>query len=426
MTSLDQAFLKAYLRRHAAAAHSPAIVGKAVLSLGDVQIETIQQNSGTGCSDARDSTEDDPTGQCGGSYRKHTPPTSTLPGGQKMPNHLFDGANKECESADTKEPKGGSLPVLSVNHAERAFVASTSVTDVGAQARPLAAQNSVVGSDQPNPPDISRVQKLDKTESAKTAKSIPACLAKPTAECESTAADASRALAESCTGSFFSPQYMVDRVHWPSASIRLALAAGTAIDGIVDPLLAKYPGRGIALGLSSPHPQRGCTTVVLSVARRLLQRGLEVAVVDADFAHPMLAQRLGLLPELGWESVVDPPKPVAEVAIRVKDEPLTVIPWLAHSAKNQPASPPPLQVVLSTLEKNHDFVLVDLGMLLLEHIAEWAALEVFLKGLKGMLLVVSTRDLSDPRIQELAEKLSRSGMEPTGIIENFAPLRMAA
>ncbi len=48
----------------------------------------------------------------------------------------------------------------------------------------------------------------------------------------------------------------------------------------------------------------GRTTVAMSLARRAAAQGASCVLVDADFAQPELAPRLGIVAELGWSQVV--------------------------------------------------------------------------------------------------------------------------
>ena len=86
------------------------------------------------------------------------------------------------------------------------------------------------------------------------------------------------------------------------------------------------------LGLASCASGEGVTTLLLAAARKLLDQGRKVVLVDANWSNPQLAQSLGLLPQLGWEETLCGGLPLEEVVIESLADGLAVLPVRGPSA----------------------------------------------------------------------------------------------
>jgi hypothetical protein len=118
-----------------------------------------------------------------------------------------------------------------------------------------------------------------------------------------------------CDGRGFEPLLQVDGFVWPSGCTRLSTSSGGQIDQLADALTGGLDRGQRVLAVSACHRADGCTTLLLCVAQSLARRGLKIALVDADTDNPLLAQRLGLVPEAGWEAVLAGRLPLGEVTI---------------------------------------------------------------------------------------------------------------
>ena len=141
-------------------------------------------------------------------------------------------------------------------------------------------------------------------------------------------------------GSSLKPTFQVDRFAWPKPCDTLLEVADATLGQLAEALMAESRGGRKAWYLTSTRRAEGRTTLAICVARYLAQRGVPVALVDADFQNPQLARRLGVLPQVGWESVLDGSAPLGDAMIHATGAGVTLLPLLstcidpAHVSQN--------------------------------------------------------------------------------------------
>ena len=219
------------------------------------------------------------------------------------------------------------------------------------------------------------------------------------------------------------PMLQVDRVSWPEVCERLAKAATGPLDDVADALERAVVARQKIVGVCSHERGEGCTTTLAAAALRMLARGLRVAVVDADLAEPQLAQRLALLPEIGWEEVVAGTMPLAEVMIESLADGLVVLPWCGPrtSGGETLLSHPPRTGILDPLRSQYDLVLVDLGAIGRKRgsTGESAACSGA-PWLDAVVLVRDVRHTPRQHLTQIQEYLEAANVPQAGMAENFA------
>jgi Mrp family chromosome partitioning ATPase len=220
----------------------------------------------------------------------------------------------------------------------------------------------------------------------------------------------------------FQPSFQVDSFAWPSGCARLRMAAPDEIDQLAGALEDERDAGRQVVAMSGCRRGDGCTTLLLCVARRLAERGLRVAMIDADFDNPLLARRLGLLPEAGWEEVFAARVPVAEVTIESVQDRLAVLPLCGSlpcracpgSEPTDPAS------ALDSLRQHYDLVLVDLGQF-----GESPARAV-IDWIDAAVLVHNVRVASREELDRTRRRMRAAGLVEAGVAENFVELRKSA
>ncbi|NLE39890.1 MAG: CpsD/CapB family tyrosine-protein kinase [Pirellulaceae bacterium] len=240
-----------------------------------------------------------------------------------------------------------------------------------------------------------------------------ASVARPGACAENTPATTT----ETESSSAFRPMLQVDAFAWPSALTEASEASLGQFDAAAAAILElKGLGPGV-IGLAGGAGKVGCTTTLLAVAARLAQRGVRIAMVDANEASPTLASCLGLLPSVGWEDVVAGREPVAETLIESVEDRLALLPLcnpkeLARVSDAALASSR-AAAVLAILRDHFDLVLVDLG------IADSAG-RAMDGAVDEAVLVTDARRLSKDDVLDRCDILERRGIVCAGVIENFA------
>lgn len=221
-------------------------------------------------------------------------------------------------------------------------------------------------------------------------------------------------------GNRFQPAYQVDQFAWSPTAGKLSLSAGIQLDRLADGLAGGLSEGQNVIGLGACSRGEGCTTLLLCAARRLAQHGLNVLLVDADFDHPCLARRLGLMPETGWEDVLAGRVPVAEAVVESIQDRLSVLPLRGLSAEQDCSAGIAVDPAasLAPLREHYDLVLVDLGELN-EGRPAGQPLEAAAQWLDAVVLVHNVRSTPQTELMQTRSRLQVAGIAEVGIAENF-------
>ena len=219
----------------------------------------------------------------------------------------------------------------------------------------------------------------------------------------------------------FRPLLEVDAFQWPPECDRLRRAAADQWEHLAEQLAEQAALGRKLVAISGCRRGDGCTTLILSVAPRLVERGLKVLLVDADFQRPLLARRLGLLPEYGWERVLAGRAAPAEVIIESLQDrlallPLCQMPSALGDDRGATADP---SVSLGQVREHYDVVLIDLGRFH-RHEAQGTPLEPRASWIEAVVLVRNTRSTPEEDLARHRRRIRAAGIHEVGIVENFA------
>ena len=226
----------------------------------------------------------------------------------------------------------------------------------------------------------------------------------------------------------FQPAFQVDSFAWPSGCARLGMVARDQMEQLADALIAGQEEGQQVVAMSGCRRGDGCTTLLLCVARRLAERGLEVAMVDADFDNPLLARRLGLLPDAGWEQVLTARAAVNEVIIESIQDRLAVLPLCGTlPCRGSPARglPDPVSS-LNVLREHYDLVLVDLGAFGEGMGSGGENSRAVVNWIDAVVLVRDVRTTRQAELNRIRQRVQAAGLVEAGIAENFVELRKSA
>ncbi len=160
----------------------------------------------------------------------------------------------------------------------------------------------------------------------------------------------------------FRPIFEVDRFGWPAVVDKLLASQQDIFAPVVEQIRSAAEVGIRMVGIAGCRSGIGCTTVLLSLARKIAQRGKRVAMVDANFAAGNLADTLGLELDAGWEDALTGRTPLAECVVRSMADDIALLPL-----RGPVADPIDLLAGIQTsisagvLRHHYEVVLFDLG-----------------------------------------------------------------
>ena len=214
------------------------------------------------------------------------------------------------------------------------------------------------------------------------------------------------------------PLWEVDELQWPTTVERLvsdktgyfAHASGRLLAAVRDGLRT--------LAISGSRRGEGRTTLALALARAAAKAGIQVAVIDADFARPQLAARIGLEIHHGWQDAATGLVPLSETAIRSLADNVTVLPLEASAARTGlTLADPRVTATLRAAAATFELVIVDLGPLGISDELLFPAEEAC--PLDAAIVVRDLRYASAAESEDIGQRLVAAGIEAVGIAENF-------
>lgn len=153
-----------------------------------------------------------------------------------------------------------------------------------------------------------------------------------------------------------------------------------------------------------------------------------MAVVDADFDNPLLARRLGLLPDAGWEEILTARAAAKEVIIESIQDRLAVLPLCgALPCQGSPARglPDPISS-LNVLREHYDLVLVDLGEFGDGTVGVDGSSRAVIRWIDAVVLVRDVRTTRQAELDRIRQRVEAAGLVEAGIAENFVEVRKSA
>ena len=219
----------------------------------------------------------------------------------------------------------------------------------------------------------------------------------------------------------FQPRLHIDAVAWPEASERLCRVADGQINRVADAVQKAAQSGSRLVGLAGFSLSEGCTTVLLAIAKRLVEVGCKTLLLDADVVNPGLPERLGLKVDFGWREAALGQIALEEVVAESDHENLALLPYCASHTQGAAEIPQDeaIQRVLARLRKHYDLVLADLGSSLTAGGRDGVLAGELAKRMDVVLTVQNVRTTSAPRLAMLRQHIRRLGVAEAGVIENF-------
>jgi Mrp family chromosome partitioning ATPase len=221
------------------------------------------------------------------------------------------------------------------------------------------------------------------------------------------------------------PVWEVDRFHWPRTCEKLLADERGYLRGAGEKLAAAVADGLKTLAITGSRRGEGRTTLALCLARVAARAGIQVALVDGDFARPTLATRLGLDVAHGWQDAALGQIPLSEAAIRSLADNITVLPLEVSAAgRALTLADPRVTATLRAAVATFELVIIDLGPL------GPGERMMFPPGeacpLDATIVVRDLRFAAVAESQDVGERLYDAGIEAVGIAENFVDEEMPA
>ena len=216
----------------------------------------------------------------------------------------------------------------------------------------------------------------------------------------------------------FQPQWEVDQFQWPDVIDRLCQRAGDAIAAACAAIQATCDSGQKVLAITGVEESMGSTTLLMTLGRELAKSGMRVAIVDADFDRPTLAERTGLRIQHGWEATLTGSLPLEEVTVASLQDNVTLVPLVARQGVSSTMASLHAAKHLRRLREHFDVVLIDAGVGS-ENVAALAtataddALDI------AVLLTVDQRRSQPAATSEMVGRLRHCGIQSIQLGETF-------
>jgi Mrp family chromosome partitioning ATPase len=241
----------------------------------------------------------------------------------------------------------------------------------------------------------------------------------PPAETPETSAESAAApLEEAKSTPPAAPLWEVDRFHWPRTCEKLFADEQGYLSQAGDKLVAAVQDGLRVLAITGTRRGEGRTTLALCLARAAAQAGIQVAVMDADFARPQLASKIALEVAYGWQDAALGRIPLSEAAIKSLHDGVTALPLeSALVTRGLSLADPRVTATIRAAAATFELLILDLGPIGPGEQLAFPPGEP--SPLDAAIVVRDLRFATATESGTLCESLQDSGIEAVGIAENF-------
>jgi Mrp family chromosome partitioning ATPase len=238
------------------------------------------------------------------------------------------------------------------------------------------------------------------------------------AEAAAAEAKTEAAVEDKAAGRAASPLWEVDQFHWPRTCEKLFADEQGYLSRAGDKLLAAVQDGLKVLAITGTRRGEGRTTLALCLARAAAQAGVQVAVMDADFARPQLASKIALEVQFGWQDAALGRVPLSEAAVKSIHDRVTVLPLESASAtRGLSLADPRVTATIRAASATFELLILDMGPLASSDQLTFPAGEGC--PFDAAIVVRDLRFATATESQTVGEALQDAGVEAVGIAENF-------
>jgi Mrp family chromosome partitioning ATPase len=214
--------------------------------------------------------------------------------------------------------------------------------------------------------------------------------------------------------------YQVDHFIWPEICERLAAIADNPLEHLAEDLAGTSAGEGTVVAVVGCRRGEGATTLTLATARKMARGRRRTILVDADLDDAQLARQLGIQPESGLEDVLSGRMSLAEVIVESVEDSLALLPLRCPLAATESALKYLVQD-LKSLRGHYDLILVKLGPLGDGNPTGSFVARSLASQIDTAVVVRSLRGTDAQLCDAVCDGLFDSGIAQVVVAENFAP-----
>lgn len=165
--------------------------------------------------------------------------------------------------------------------------------------------------------------------------------------------------------------------------------------------------------VTSVQRGEGRSSVAIGMAMAAAAAGLRVALVDGDADHPSLADDLRLDLPHGWIEATRNGLPVKEVAVHAVEDGVTLFPLVPASHNGDVATAKESSQLLQMLQDRFDLVIVD------GPAADSGKAESWAESFDSAIIICDPSRTNPAAVESFASSLAAAGIQGIGMVENF-------
>lgn len=216
----------------------------------------------------------------------------------------------------------------------------------------------------------------------------------------------------------FQSTWEVDGLQWPEMVVALEQHRSDLIDTLGWAQATAHSRGARILWVTSPQARSGRSTIACTLARAASMQGLKTLLIDGDFEHTSLAQQMHLEATLGWEQALEQRISLEEAAIHSLSDQLTLLPRLEQTIpESLLACPEAIAAMLDRLTESFDWIVIDGSPLDAVSLPLWTFPDR--TPIDAAIVVMGSGAAEATSYEAACEKIAAMGIESTSRVDNF-------
>jgi Mrp family chromosome partitioning ATPase len=216
----------------------------------------------------------------------------------------------------------------------------------------------------------------------------------------------------------FQSTWEVDGLQWPEMVVALEKHRSDLIDTLGWAQATAHTRGARILWVTSPQARSGRSTIACTLARAASMQGLRTLLIDGDFEHASLAQQMHLEATLGWEQALEQRISLEEAAIHSLSDQLTLLPRLEQTIpESLLACPETIAAMLDRLTDSFDWIVIDGSPLDAVSLPLWTFPER--TPIDAAIVVMGSGADEATSYEAACERIAAMGIESISRVDNF-------